>query len=214
MKSLKTTLLSTVIVAGVSVAAPATAATLGLDLAPGGFTTPCGGCGNVSGQTYGWAFDLSETVLLTGLGVWDAGADGIGPDVQVGLWDDSGTLVASTTVGNGSSPVASAVATGEWLFEVESASLSAGSYTIGSTFFRSTPLAQVGGPFTTDARITHTAASTSGVVNGGLLNPTEDAGFNVFGPSLQIAAVPIPVTMLLLASGLAGLGIAGRRKAA
>lgn len=209
--SLKTTLMSTVIAAGVFAAAPGTAATLGLDVAPGGSTSACGGCGEVAGQTFGWAFDLSETVLLKELGVWDAGADGIGPDVQVGLWNSSGTLVASATVGNASTPVASAGA-GEWLFESENEKLFAGSYTIGSIFFNSTPLAQVNGPFTTDSRISYSGATTSDALDGGLLNPTTPFGSTIFGPSLQIAAVPIPATLLLLASGLAGLCVAGRRK--
>lgn len=133
-------------------AAPSHASSLGLDLGPGGSPTPCGGCGDASGRTYGWAIELLSAVHLDGLGVWDAGADGIGPDVEVGLWDGTGTLVASTTVSDGSTPVASA-GDGEWLFETVSATLQPGFYNIGSVFFNSTPIAQVNAPFTLDPRL-------------------------------------------------------------
>ena len=66
-----------------------------LDLGTGGSPIPCGSCGNGSGQTFGWAFEVLETIKVDGIGAWDFGADGIGPDVQAGLWDSSGTYVPS-----------------------------------------------------------------------------------------------------------------------
>ena len=88
-----------------AIAAPAAHAELVLDLTGGGTVFPCGGCGDASGRTFGWEFTVSGTITVDGIGVWDEGADGIGPDVLAGLWNDAGTLLASVTIGNGSRQV-------------------------------------------------------------------------------------------------------------
>jgi hypothetical protein len=211
--SFKSLMSTTIVALGTFAALPGHATVLGLDVGPGGSAVPCGGCGNGAGQTFGWAFNLATAVRLEGLGVWDALADGIGPDAQVGLWDSAGALVASTTVSDGSTPVASA-GNGQWLFETVSAILQPGLYNIGSVFFNATPTGQFGTVFTTDPRIQYLNAGISPAgADSGLTNPTTPFGTDgVFGPTLQIAAVPLPGSMLLLGGGLAGLAIAARRR--
>src|SRR5262245_5459172 len=103
-------------------------ADLVLDLAPGGTATPCGGCSG--GVTYGWSFSVRNAITIDGLGIWDAGANGLGqPSVQIGLWSSAGTLLASTSVTDASTQVASANLAGEWLFEsIAALTLGAGDY--------------------------------------------------------------------------------------
>lgn len=203
------------VVAGMAIAAPAEAASLVLDLEPGGTPTPCGICGNISGQTYGWNFDVSDTIQVDGLGVWDFGADGIGPDVQVGLWDNAGSLLASTAITNASSPQASNNLGGVWLFEdIATQTLTAGRYAIGATFFNSTPLAQFGAPTTTIPEVTLVGGSRSGSPDSGLSFPSTPFQ-PIFGPTLRVAepsaSVPEPASLLGLAA-IAGIGFVARRK--
>ena len=65
----------------------------------------------------GWQFSVNAPITIDGLGLFDFGGDGLSLSHQVGLWDNSGTLLAQTTVTNGSTPVASLSNAGDWLFE-------------------------------------------------------------------------------------------------
>ena len=69
-------------------------AELVLDLTPGGTATPCGTCSG--GRTFGWAFSVRNAIEIDGLGMWDAGSNGLGqPSVQVGLWSAAGVLLGA-----------------------------------------------------------------------------------------------------------------------
>jgi len=55
-----------------------------------------------SQNTYGWNFTVGSVALqVTGLGIWDADLDGLAAAHPVGLWSESGALLASTVVQSG-----------------------------------------------------------------------------------------------------------------
>lgn len=56
---------------------------------------------NTGTWTLGYSFLVNSSITVTGLGVFDAGSDGLNVSHDVGLWDASGNLLASTTVGAG-----------------------------------------------------------------------------------------------------------------
>src|SRR5581483_3385210 len=72
------------------------ASTLGLDVtsdtqifAPGVF------------HNIGWQFQVNAPVTVDGLGLFDVNPAGLSESHQVGLWDNSGNLLAQTTVTSG-----------------------------------------------------------------------------------------------------------------
>ncbi len=56
---------------------------------------------NTGTWTLGYSFLVNSSITVTGLGVFDAGSDGLNVSHDVGLWDASGNLLASTTVAAG-----------------------------------------------------------------------------------------------------------------
>ena len=203
------------VAAAMAIAAPAAHAELVLDLTGGGAAAPCGSCGDASGRTVGWEFTVSSTITVDGIGVWDEGADGIGPDVLAGLWNDAGTLLASVTIGNGSTSVASALVAGEWLFESIAAQvLNPGTYRVGSVFYNLTPLARIGTPTLStipEISVIHHLIGPGGA-NSGLADPTDTFGNQVYGPTLRLAMpASEPAGLALAAVGLVGLTALRRR---
>jgi hypothetical protein len=53
--------------------------------------------------TLGFSFTLSQNVTVTALGAYDSGQDGLWGDAEVGIWDENGVLLISTTVAAGTS---------------------------------------------------------------------------------------------------------------
>ncbi|MFM2063349.1 MAG: hypothetical protein RLZZ507_3019 [Cyanobacteriota bacterium] len=175
---------------------PEAQAQLVLDVNPGGTQVPCGSCGNISGRTVGWSFGVTNSFTVDGIGVWDSGSDGIGTSpIQAGLWRSDGTLLASVLISNSSTPVASASTSGQWLFEdISQLTLTPGNYLIGSIFFNSTPLANIGS-VTTIPDITVIAGAIGGSgADTGFQAPTNSFGTVIYGPTLRQAsgATPVP----------------------
>ena len=69
---------------------------------------------NEANQTYGYSFTVSGTLLVTGLGVFDSFSQPLGTTHAVGLWDSTGTLLATVTVGPASPVVGSSDSLGQW----------------------------------------------------------------------------------------------------
>jgi hypothetical protein len=109
----------------------ALAANLGLDFTNGGIERSA-----IANSNYGWSFSVTSPLTVDGLGLWDAGSNGLFESHEVGLWLTStpipeGVLLASATVSNAQSvAVASASASGRWLFSsVPVVTLNPGTYT-------------------------------------------------------------------------------------
>ena len=191
-------------------------ASLVLDLTGGGTAMACGTCG-AGGETFGWSFTVINAITIDGLGVWDARSDGIGPSTQAGVWTSAGTLLASATVSNASTVVASASNQGSWLMEtIASVTLLPGNYLLGAVFYTNESLAQIGSSFTNISDITVGGGVRQGASNTGFAAPLNTFNSDIFGPTMRLAAangVPEPAGLALVGIGLFGLAAFRRRSA-
>jgi len=170
----------------------------------GGFDTTFGG-----NATVGWEFTVSSPMLLSGLGYFDFGANGLANAHDVGIWNSANPslLLASTTVTSGSTPVSSISGAGQWLFNsITSITLSPGTYVLGATIVANDTDRQF---------IAATAATISGatfvqgrdISSTSLLYPSPAATQNdgIFGPNAEVSPVPEPCSATLIALGFGAL---------
>jgi hypothetical protein len=201
------------LVAGLFFAAPAVHGGLVLDLTTGGTASTCDGCG-VSGTTFGWSFAVTSPITVTGIGVWDAGSDGIGVSVGAGLYTSAGVPLAIKTISDASAAVASASTDGRWLFEYFAPFvLAPGDYVIGSVFYETAPLVQFFAPHVEIPEITF-GEGRYGTPDAGLTAP-DNSYYPVFGPTLEATGappIPEPGTLGMLALGGLAFILASRRR--
>jgi hypothetical protein len=185
--------------------------------------TPAISITNVIGQTLGnppftlgWTFTVDDSILVTQLGLFDSLQNGLLESHDIGIWDDDGILVAATTIGSGTS--------GELINNfryvgIDPVTLDSGAYTIGAFFGTGVePLVFAGTAtgFASSPRIVFGSAAFSN--QPGLdLPDTPFAGQGYFGPNFihddaSGTTIPEPGTLVLLASGVAGLGSRLRRR--
>jgi hypothetical protein len=167
-----------------------------------------GGNANTFGNnaTVGWEFTLSSPVLLNSLGFWDNGSDGLINSHEVGIWNSANpaTVLASTMVTSASTPVASSSPTGRWLFNgIPSLVLSPGTYVVGATIVNGDPDLQ---RFSATASLFPgaTFVQSRDIGAPGLAYPSPAPVFNdgIFGPNLQVSAIPEPASAVILLCGM------------
>ncbi len=204
MKKISTLFVSLTLLLGFAVQAKAG---LILDFTGGITTTETGD------NTYGWSFSVSSPITVSALGFWDEASHTLAYSHQVGLWNSSQTLLASTTITSSSTPVSSVSGEGQWLFNTLSTpvTLQAGTYVIGANYNDdSTDLIRA----KTDSPITASGVTyikSLYVLNTGFSIPTENVDYSYnsyFGPNLEAtsaASVPEPGTLVLASMGFLGL---------
>ena len=175
-----------------------------------------GSVGN-SNINLGFDFTISSQINVGGLGVWDIVPLGLTQSFQVGLWNNLGELLASTTVTSESTAVASANENGQWLFNYFTPfAINPGRYVLG-LFQEATGPDVLGYGFgqsliDTDPAFTYGGTRYSLSGSFGIPYSSSDPPGGWFGPNLDVARVPAPATLALFCLGLAGLAASRRRK--
>lgn len=156
--------------------------------------------------TLGYDFSLSSALTVNALGYWDNGRNN---NHQVGIWDSSNNLVASTTVLGTDSLV------GHFRWgSIGPVTLGPGRYTIGGEFLGD-------GTFNSFATgiVTHSAftyGSDRQIIGSGLNLPTRSIGAygsnGILEVSFSTAAVPEPASWALMISGFGMAGAMIRRR--
>jgi hypothetical protein len=196
-------------VAGTALAVPA------LDFTGG---TAGGVFATTADFTVGWVFDVTGSVDVDGLGVWDEGANGLSEGHEVSLWTIAGSLVATATVTGASTATASGSSDGQWLFQdIGPLTLTAGRYVLGAAYTSNDDFIRTGAVLSTQPGIDYVEGTTAA---GGPVFPNRFKGDigGYLGPNLRIAEdsettnLPEPAGAALFGLALAGLGIARHRK--
>ena len=167
--------------------------------------------GGAASTIFGYEFTLTNPLNVAALGIWDQGNHTLVESHQVGLWTNSGALLASTTVDSASLPAASANPDGQWLFtNISPITLPAGTYRLGAFYpsLADTFLA-FGVSITTAAGVTFGGEALTISGSFGFPDRVFPANVAVFGPNISTVAlaspVPEPSSLITFATGLAVL---------
>jgi len=146
------------------------------------------------GFTLGSSFTVgSSNALVTSLGAWDNGSDGLNFAKPVAIWDSSGNMIASATVGSGTA----GTLVGEFRYaSIPPVTLTAGQqYTVG-VYYSATDPDQLhdhtGAPTMSSDFTGYVATFTGSNTVGSISKPTGGTtGAAYIGPSFQYV-VPEP----------------------
>ena len=168
-----------------------------------------GGDGPVGfNDTVGFSFTIGSSPLsVTQLGVWDSGNDGLDNSNQVGLWNNTGTLLASVTILSGSAaPLVDGFRYSALGLPV---TLSADTtYVLGafSAIFENRTTGATPPTFSSDATLVGSRRNDS---QGNFSYPDISHGSfpnqAIVGPNMQYGVVPEPSSALLCGFGIAGV---------
>lgn len=190
--------------------APASQASMVVDVDGTGLVTGCVACGAV-GTTFGWHFTVHRSLQIKALAAWDAQGDGLGVATEVGLYAGTGDLLAAVTIDDNADRQSSTGATGDWLLGwITPLTLLPGDYLLGQVFRDGAPEALTSATYLADSRISITGGATSSQFDMGLAAPLDGYVEPVFGPSML--AVPEPGSLLVVSTALLALPAARRRR--
>ena len=173
---------------------------------------------NTGTWTLGWSFSVNSAISVTALGAYDANSDGLNVAHDVGIWDASGNLLASTTVPSG---VGGTLDSGYRFNSISPLGLNAGStYYVGAVYFSNDGDGWLQDPLTIVTAPQISYLSRQYEFSGGSLIFPDLAGSGstgYFGGNFEFGsrsdAVPEPATFMLLATGL-GIAFAARKRLA
>ncbi len=162
--------------------------------------------GGSTGDVVGYRFTMNSAQSVQSLGVWNGdslGGGGLDNDHQVGIWDDSQTLIASVTVTT-SSPI-----TGDFRYEsITPVVLNPGTtYTIGALYTATDDDGYLSNPtIVTNPEVNTVNAVFPASGDLGFVFPTEDSAGNPgrIGPNF-IFGDPLPESVPVPTLGGAGL---------
>lgn len=167
---------------------------------------------------FGFSFSVSQSVRVDALGLYDVGANGLADEHPVGLWNDTGDMLAQAIVDNASTASTSVNSNHAWRFtDIAPIILMPGTYKLGA-FYPTTADAFAASSAENPANILLSPVITFGssfVTTGGtefFAEPNTMTGFNpgFFGPNARFTVVPEPATLTCLAIG--GLMLIRRRR--
>ncbi len=181
------------------------------------------------GTTLGYSFHVSSDISIVGIGMFDFGADGLDSAHEVALWSSDGTTRLAEGILNPASSGAPGFTTeasqstlGDYIFKDIALVLGQGTYVLGVSYLPANGNKDVAIVFPNDPLVENSNDATFGmgrfpfpVTENGVI--AEFPNLNApreryFGPALRIATatIPEPLTLALLVTGLAAVGL-GRR---
>ena len=165
-------------------------------------------------MTLGWAFQVNSAINVTYLSFFDSAQDGLAESHEIGIWDSDGDLIASATVGAGTT---SELRDKFRAVAIDPTLLTPGTYRIGALFLTGSDsliFPTFTQNFVTAPEITFIRGANA--VGTTLKNPTPTfftMGPTYFGPNFEYQSVPEPSSMLLVGS-VALVGLAFRKRLA
>jgi hypothetical protein len=157
--------------------------------------------------TLGWSFNVSgPAIMVSALGWYDAGSNGLLNPHTVGIYSSSGTLLVSATVPSGTTGT---LDNGFRMVSITPFRLNPGSYVIAGFNPNSSD------PFLTSTTFIAAAGITPTNINryewsSALAFPSQSASFSYGAANFEFTPTPEPSTLLLSLGAFAALGLKKR----
>jgi Domain of unknown function (DUF4082) len=167
---------------------------------------------NNNNETYGYSFTVSGgNISVNGLGVFSAFSSPLAGSHPVGLWNSSGTLLASATVTPGSTAVPSTDSLGQWLeVGIAPVVLTPGTYFAGVYYNQGTEQVLVVGTPNSIPGVTYNSAQYD--FGNSLAFPESAFPSTLVGPALFSNPVPEPASVTIFGLMAAGCAFYGWRR--